>query len=146
MSALVIGANEQAAIKAAIDRARRHPVTREEIMRLAVAPSKFHVTLADRAGKRTTSSEHVLLPVGHRLSISFEEQPNAGLCLHISISHRGALPNPWAAEMIAKECGIPFSVGDADGHPGVKIWIEDFIEEGQEVGKAINLLYPMERT
>jgi hypothetical protein len=140
MTTLVIGAPEHAAIQAAIARARQHPVPRAEFERLGV-PDKFHVTLADRVGKRVTSSEHVILPNGYRLSISFEEQPTAGLCIHISISVRGTLPNPWAAEMIAKECGIPFS---PDGSSGVHIWVEDFIA-GAEVGKAINMVHKVQQ-
>jgi hypothetical protein len=136
---LVIGPTEQAAIKAAIERARQHPVTRAEIMQLRV-PDKFHVTLADRAGKRRSASEHVELPMGYLVAISFEDQPNAGLCIHVSISVSGALPNPWAAEMIAKECGIPFKTGEPHG---IHVWIEDYCIEGVEAGKAVNMVHPV---
>jgi hypothetical protein len=140
---LVIDEKAQAAIKAAIERARLCPISAAEIKRLAI-PDKFHVTLADRAGKRITSSQHVELQNGYRLSIGFEEQP-MGLCIHISISMNGRPPNPWAAEMIAKECGIPFSLQSERPSPDIMTWIEDFIE-GDEVGHAVNMVYRLPTT
>jgi hypothetical protein len=137
MTALIIGPSERAVIKAAIERARRCPINAAEVARLAV-PDKFHVTIEDRVGKRTTSSQHVVLPNGYFLAICFEDQPDAGLCIHISISVRGGLPNPWAAEMIATACGVPFR---PHANSDVHFWIEDFEEEGGRIGKAINMIY-----
>jgi hypothetical protein len=107
--ALLIGPTEQAAINAAIERARARPIAFETVKAQAIE-HKDMVTLADRKksiGDARPQSEHVLLPIGYRAAISFEYQP-FGLVRHLSVSvdTPGRVPNQPAMEMIAKAFGF----------------------------------------
>ena len=102
MPTLWISAQEKAAIEAAMHRAR------------------------------TNVSEQILIPIGYRAAISFEESQD-GVFLHLSISVNQAgsreLPGPQAIRDIAYEFGIEFpTVG--------KVWTEE-----DETGRlAVNIL------
>jgi hypothetical protein len=132
---LAIGEKERAAIKAAIERAAKRPITKEMLAAFHVKDAGAHLTLEMRKQQfgadwdKRPKSEFVNLPVGYLAAISFEEQP-IGLCRHLSISvdKPGALPNPAAVEMIMKEFGCD--------HLLAAPWIEEF-EPGHE---AINIV------
>lgn len=146
MRPLIIGPEEKTAIKSAIDRARSHPLSIDDVVRLKV-PDKDHVTLADRRPEHDrVQSEHVALPFGYHVAISFEQQP-AGMCLHLSISveRRHKLPHPAAMAMIFNEC---LSVVVGAGHDLTTVlptdgqtWVEEFLIDGQPGGLAINAVY-----
>jgi len=138
--ALVIREQERAAIKAAIERAAEHPITLAMLEALQIKDAGAHLTLEMRKKQfgadwdKRPKSEFVDLPVGFRAAISFEEQP-VGLCRHLSISvdKPGALPNPAAVGMIAKEFGCEHAVAAP--------WIEEF-EPGHEAVNIIALSSP----
>src|SRR5262245_48829470 len=134
MGVLVISEVEQATIRAALERAAKHPIPLD-VIKASAAPDKVHVKLEDRKAKalKRPQSENVLLPIGYRAAISFEQQP-MGLCKHLSISvgRPGYLPSPEAVKAIAREFGMIWP------NVGVHLWIEEF-EPGHD---AINLLAP----
>lgn len=140
MRPLIISDAIKGDIRAAVERARSHPLAVADVMRLAV-PTKNTVTLADRRPEHDRpQSEHVAIPFGYHLAVSFEEQP-AGMCLHLSVSverkHKG--PNPFAFDMIAGECleACGAQVAPRDG----KLWLEEFLLDGKPGGLAINAVY-----
>lgn len=135
MRALIIGDEERAAIRAAIDHAAAHPISLETIKRLRVTiPQGRDLALADRPKDfKRPESEHVYLPGGYRASISFEQQP-IGLCRHLSVSvdTPGRVPNMLAVGMIAEAFGF---VAGMDR----KIWVEEF-DPGHH---AVNVVEPV---
>jgi hypothetical protein len=148
MRALIIRAEEQAAIKAAIERARARPVRVADVVRLAV-PDTDTVTLADRRPEHDRPpSQHVPLPGGFHLAISFEEQP-AGMCLHLSVSieRKHVLPNPYAVGLLVQEC-LRAAGQQPDDDLLVALapdrgrsWVEEFLVDGKPGGLAVNVLY-----
>lgn len=123
--ALLITERERALIKAAIERAAKHPVSFEQMKAMNIKAADTHLTLEMRAKelgpdwRRQPESEFVPLPIGFLAAISFEHQP-IGLCRHLSISvdRPGALPNPEAVKMIMEEFGCTHAVAAP--------WIEEF--------------------
>lgn len=141
MRPLIITVDEKAAIKAAIERARARPLRYADLMRLAI-PDKAMVTLADRGPEHDRPpSQHVAIPFGFHLAISFEEQP-AGLTLHLSVSVEAIdkAPSPHAMAMICGECleavGHPEQAPYPDRH-----WLEEFLVDGKPGGIAVNVVY-----
>jgi hypothetical protein len=98
MKILAITPEVQAAIQALIEHARANPVNCRRIVR----------TLSDEFLAVGNDPAFVIeIPVGFRVVFSFEEQPKAGLCRHISISQRkGKLPPPEAVKTICLEFGF----------------------------------------
>jgi hypothetical protein len=143
---LMIRADEKAAIKAAIERARAKPITPEQVQKLAISNQMAtKVTLADRRPEHERPpSEYVAIPYGYFLAISFEQQP-AGLCLHLSMSVevKNKLPNPAAIALMTDECLAVLGIGSIrDVAPkGGHTWIEEFAIDGQPGGLAFNVLY-----
>lgn len=128
--ALVINAEVRARINAAVEAARRSPITKEVIEKLSVPLTK-RIALADRpAGFDRPPSQHVEIEHGYRASLSFEEQP-CGLCRHLSVSvdNPGMLPNIASFDVIAKLFGM--SRDDS-----LAIWMEEW-RPGHD---AINLV------
>src|SRR3954451_817074 len=79
---LFIGPQEQTALRLAVEAARKNPVPIAEIMQYKIPQAAFMVELSDRKGTPPgRHSQHVLLPIGYRVSISFEEQPAASACI-----------------------------------------------------------------
>jgi hypothetical protein len=118
-------------IKAAVERARRHPLDIDTIKQHA-SPIEAKLKFADRKpGIERPSSEHVGLPFGFRAAFSFEQQP-VGLCLHMSLSapDKGKVPRPEAVSMILQALGFD---PDITHHHG---WLEEF-EPGHD---AVNVL------
>lgn len=136
--ALVIGAAEDAAIKKAIETARDTPVPMGLLKQMAVTPKKpGHITLADRKPEHwRPPSTQVEIPFGYRAAISFEEHPG-GLCRHLSVSVNtpGAMPNPYAFQMIAEAFGIKWPP-----ESNASVWVEE-IDPGHG---AINIVVPDE--
>jgi len=137
MRALIIGPEQIAAIEAAIERAKTHPIGPREIATAAFkAQGKHRLKLSDREPgfERSEASENVMLPRGYRVAISFEAQPS-GLCRHLSVSidRPGKLPSVEAVKMIAEAFGFPRFPPDP-GH----IWLEEF-DPGHEAVNVVQL-------
>ena len=138
MRALLIDDDLRAACRAAMDRARKRPITSETLDVLAsqVPQGKPNLALADLPpGFKRPRSEHVEIPMGYRAAISFEEQP-VGLCKHISVSvdKPGSLPNIPAFTEICALFDVKFVVG------GGRFWIEEFAPGHS----AVNFVCPAE--
>jgi hypothetical protein len=134
---LFIGPDEQAALNAAVERARAKPLTIQQVMQGAkgMDQSTDVLTLADRKGKpEPRHPQQVELPVGYRVSISIEEQP-AGICLHLSMSSsaRGKVPHPDAVRMVLEAVGIGLDRAR-------RVWLEEFLIDGKPGGYAVNVV------
>lgn len=123
---LIIGPEQQDAIDLAVATARLHPVPWSVLQSGALSDPGPALALADRPdGWQRPPSQHVMIPIGYHIAISFEEQP-AGLCRHLSVSienpnPRYPLPYPIAVAQLAKACGFrhwPPSPG--------RVWREEF--------------------
>jgi hypothetical protein len=146
---LKIGPEEITALNDAMARARARPVTIQEIMKVAGAFDHFTdtVTLADRARipRLERLAQHVALPVGYQVSISFEEQP-AGMCLHLSMSSGapGKVPGPEPVSMVLAAIGMGGGLQEVLNQHGGRIWFEDFLIDGRPGGRAVNVVVVME--
>jgi hypothetical protein len=142
--ALAIGPVEKADIARAIELARRNPMPRELCEALRhLTPSNGRLTLDMRREQlpKRTVPQTVLIPFGFRCNLTFEDQPEAGLCRHLSISIDDntndppgtiRVPHPLAVQMIANEFGLP----------GPFVEYAHFWQEEYEPGKyAINLVW-----
>ena len=80
----------------------------------------------------TNRAVSVLIPMGYRAAISFEQQP-AGLIRHLSVSvdTPGALPNPIAVNFVLQAFGF-----DAIEAGTSRIWTEEF----QPGHSAVNIV------
>jgi hypothetical protein len=137
---LLIGEVEANAIRAAIVRARKKPIPWSVLREhLPDNQQTDTITLADRGKLPPRKPEHVLLPLGYRLSVTFEEQP-AGLCLHLSMSspQPGKLPHPAAFAVVLNATGLNIKEAPA------RVWIEDFLIGGKPGGKAFNAVLVVE--
>jgi hypothetical protein len=133
---IIVGETERAALRAAMARARTHPVPWEVLKRV----------IAEREGSDTVRIEHrpsehgrqptefVDLPFGYVVAISFEEQP-AGLCLHVSVSGPWprVAPNMMVCAMIFNALDVP---AEAD-----HVWTEEFLIDGKPGGRAFNVVW-----
>jgi hypothetical protein len=135
MAVLLIGQREKAAIRTAVERARKRPVPFDWVRQHALEDRPV-LKLADRKPgyRRTIEPQNVLIPYGYRAAVSFEEQP-AGMCMHLSISVERPDPkwNPSvpAVTMIAQEFGIsPNAMNEGS------VWLEEY-EPGRH---AVNIL------
>ena len=119
--ALIIGPETQTKIDAAITRARAKPPLSTDALRAGAVEGDV-IKLSDRKPgfERGHASENVLIPVGYRAAISFEQQP-PGLCRHLSVSvdAPGMAPSEPAILMIAEAFGMRLP------GPGA-VWIEEF--------------------
>jgi hypothetical protein len=138
MRALLLNAEVCHAIAAAVAAARAAPVSWETFKRIAegIPQDTASLSLADRPpGFQRPQSQNVMIPIGFRAAISFEDQP-AGLVRHLSISledaRPGAVPNIPSILAIAKAFG--FRVEERESIE--RLWTEEY-----EPGKwAVNLL------
>jgi hypothetical protein len=124
--ALIIDDKVQAAINAALADARRQPMSLDEVKRIAVPNQDvLKLDLKDRApnaAQRAHEPTSVLIPIGYRASVSFEQQP-VGLCVHLSISvdRPGWMPSRESVDMIAGAFGLKMPL---DGKS--EVWLEEF--------------------
>lgn len=121
MRVLVIGPEDQANIKAAVDLARASPMSAETLQKFKDIKPKEVLHLEDRAGMPNVERVrgHVQFSFGYNAVVTFEDQPQFGLCMHLSISvdKVGALPDVHAVHMIGEVFGI---------HMPLHIWLEEF--------------------
>lgn len=138
MRALLIDAEVLRRVQAAMARARAKPIPLE-IVQAAKLPDqgKSYITLEER---RSTDhvrpqAEHVEIPVGYRLSISYEHQP-VGLVAHFSISVDavGKLPHQEAVRGLLALTGY-------DMRMAVSQWIEEFTVDDELCGLAVNFVF-----
>jgi hypothetical protein len=121
--AIIVGETQRTELKAAVSRARAHPVRYEELNQTTTA--------------RDASAEIVKLPFGYMVAIAFEEQP-AGLCLHISVS------GPWPRvppNMVV--CAMVFSALDLAPEAD-DVWTEELLIEGNPNSRVFNALWVIE--
>jgi hypothetical protein len=136
MRALIITSEIRAQIAAAVARAEAKPIPFSVLREGALREEVKHLKLIDRKpGFERPPSEHLLIPIGYRASISIEEQP-AGFCRHLSISvdQPGKLPSVEAVKMIAEAYGIK----EWD-----KVWFEEF-DPGHSAINILELYQPRE--
>lgn len=140
MSVFVLTPDDQDRLKEAKRLAVANPISADAIAGIAAAA----VTDADGVvrGERPDDApgpQHVDLPMGWRVAISCEEQP-IGLCLHVSMSSPTpdkTLPRKEALAMVLDAVGA--------GKP-LKVWLEDFTEDGEVAGRAVNVVTRLHRT
>lgn len=117
---LFIGTRELNQIARAIARARaKPPYDYRDLGPSAMVIGNSPVsTLENTKGQKLYPGIPVSIPLGYRVSVSFEIQPG-GLCRHIAISvdEPGKLPHQAAIEQIARAFGIP-EIANA--------WLEEF--------------------
>jgi len=140
MTAFMFGPKEKAALQAAQEQARQNPITAEIVNRgYNIGEFNGDLSLADRTelAKRGTpamrpSSEHVMLPNGFSVAITYEDQP-CGMCLHMSMSSpkRGKVPTPEAVTLVLDALGLARPIDECEA-----VWLEEF-EPGR---KAVNVL------
>jgi hypothetical protein len=140
MAILLLGNEEKVAIDRAIKRARKRPLPFDLGRRMAL-PDQFTVKLADRRPGAPSREQHhrpeqVLIPIGYRAMVSFEEQP-AGMCMHLSISVErddpSKMPSVEAVAMIAEAFGIIPAEA--------KVWLEEY-EPGRHAVNIVKLVTP----
>lgn len=136
MSILIIDEAGQAAITAALERARENAIPWEKLKEGGGTYKKV-VTLADRNPNfKKPESEHIMLGT-YRASISFEHQPS-GLYRHLSVSSRnaGRVPGLEVMKMVAEEFGFRnFPPRPDEG----QVWLEEF-DKGHHAVNALELV------
>lgn len=127
MSVLIMNAENDAAIRAAVKAARKAPLPWEELQVIADSPPTDHLDLADRKDgveelRRKYPSQHVVLGTYH-CAISFEQQP-AGLFRHLSVSsaNKSKVPGMEVMTVIAEAFGFS---SFPPSRPN-RIWAEEF--------------------
>jgi hypothetical protein len=128
---IIVGEAECAALKAAMARARAHPVPWDLLKSSATerdATSTGRVEGLPLAHERPTA-EFVNLPFGYVAAISFEEQA-VGMCLHVSVSGPWprVAPNMVVCAMIFNALDVPAEADD--------VWMEELWIEGNPGGRA----------
>jgi hypothetical protein len=128
MTALMIGAEEHAALDALKRLAAEHPV---DVRALTVALALPGVKAAHMA-QMTRQSVH--LPADFLVTLSIETGQPVGTCRHMSMSvgHPDRLPSPHAVWLVAEVLGFWGSLADC------AVW-----EEALTQGAAINLVQPI---
>jgi hypothetical protein len=133
---IIVGETERAALKAAMARARTHPVPWEVLKRgITEHDGTDTVRVEDQPpAHERPPPEFVDLPFGYVVAISFEEQP-AGVCLHVSVS------GPWpkvAPNMVV--CAMIFNALDVPAEAD-HVWTEEFLIDGKPGGRAFNVVW-----
>jgi len=141
MAVLLIDSKVKADIAKAMHLARKRVVPLDYIRRVAFDnQGAASMKLGDRQPGYSRPPEYrsqqVLIPVGYRAAVSYEEQP-AGIALHLSISVERAdpkwMPSPQSVTAIAAEFGIDETMLQAEA---AAIWTEEY-----EPGRfAVNML------
>lgn len=141
MRVLVLSAEKQDELKAAVERAAAKPIPIEVVAAGAVERPTTELKLADRKpGFSRPLSEAVMIPHGYMVAFSVEEQPG-GLCNHLSVSvdKPGMLPSPDAVAMIADACGMEFEQNIERGT--VMVWLEEF-DPGHQAVNVVTVREP----
>jgi hypothetical protein len=153
MRMLMISPDTVAHARTAIAKARMNPVSAEEV-------AEFGTNKPLRGGvlKRTrrdiesllSHTETIQISDGYTACITFEHQPDGGLCRHLSISVDGApgtMPNPHAVRAIALL--FEFELTDAAEvtnkfqllQGADSVWIEEF-RPGKRAINVLQLVRP----
>jgi hypothetical protein len=138
---ITVGETERSELKAAMARARAHPVPWEVLKRRITEQDgshRGHVEDQPFAHERPPA-EFVDLPFGYVVAISFEEQP-VGMCLHVSVS------GPWprvAPNMVV--CATIFNALDVPDEAD-DVWIEELLIDGRPGGRVFNATWLVEPT
>jgi hypothetical protein len=120
-------------IDAAIARARAKPTSAETVTATAVAvDDTIHLSDLPPDFKSTLNPECVAFPFGYIACITFEMQPEAGLCRHLSVSREGGALEQSALVAICTLFGFQ------RGH--ITMWEEEF-RPGEF---AVNFVQPVE--
>ncbi len=136
---IIVGETERAELKAAVARARAHPMPWEVLKRSITerdATNTGHVDDQPLAYERP-SAEFVDLPFGYVVAISFEKQP-AGMCLHVSVSGPWprVAPNMVVCAMIFNALDVPAEADD--------VGTEELLIDGEPGGRAFNVVWLVE--
>lgn len=120
---LVLGPPQLAAIKAALAAARKTPVALRDGLSVDAGDKIQHHTLAladQNDAHHLAPTYDVLIPVGYRMALCFEEQPD-GLALHVSVSvdERGKMPAYAAVRALLEAAGLEWATWHAS-------WLEEF--------------------
>jgi hypothetical protein len=152
---ITVGERERSKLKAAMARARAHPVP-WEVLKRGIAeqdgPNTGHVEgqpLAHECGP----AEFVDLPFGYVVAILFEEQP-AGMYLHVSVSGPWprVAPNMVVCAMIFNALDVPDEAEDAwteelsiDGKPGGRVFNATWLVEPAQPSGSLTMFEAMRR-
>ena len=134
---ITVGESERSELKAAMVRARAHPVP-WEVLKCRIAEQDGTNTEHVEANPLAPEpAEFVALPFGYVVAISFEEQP-AGMCLHVSVS------GPWprvAPNMVV--CAMIFNALDVPDE-AEDVWTEELLIDGKPGGRVFNATWLVE--
>jgi len=136
---ITVGETERSELKAAMARARAHPVP-WEVLKHGITEQNGtntgHVEDQPLAHERPPA-EFVDLPFGYVVAISFEEQP-AGMCLHVSVSGPWprVAPNMVVCAMIFNALNVPDEAED--------VWTEELLIDGKPGGRVFNATWLVE--
>ncbi len=136
---ITVGESERSELKAAMTRARAHPVPWEVLKRRITkqeGTNTGHVEDQPLAHEGPPA-EFVDLPFGYVVAISFEEQP-AGVCLHLSVSGPWpkVAPNMVVCAMIFHALDLPEEAED--------VWTEELFIDGKQGGRVLNATWLVE--
>ena len=137
--AIIINKTTRSELRAAMARAREHPVPWEELKRRITEQDRPDMRHVKDHAHGHPSAEFVDLPFGYVVAISFEEQP-AGMCLHVSVS------GPWprvAPNMVV--CAMIFSALDVPAEAD-DVWTEEFLIDSKPGGRTLNVVWLVEPT
>jgi hypothetical protein len=128
--AIIVGETERAELKAAMARARAHPVPGEVLKRRITEPDGTNTGHVEKG-------EFVDLPFGYVVAMSFEEQP-AGVCLHVSVSGPWprVAPNMTVCAMIFSALDVPAEADD--------VWTEELLIDGKPGGRTVDAVWLVE--
>jgi hypothetical protein len=121
--AIIVGETQRTELKAAMLRARAHPMPWEELNQTTIG--------------RDAPAEIVKLPFGYVVAITFEEQ-SAGMCLHISVSGQWPRVPP---NMVV--CAMVFSALDLAPEAD-DVWTDELSIEGNPNCRVFHALWVIE--
>jgi hypothetical protein len=127
---IAVGETERSELKAAVARARAHPVPWEVLKRRITEQDGTNTAHVEGKPLAHEPAEFVDLPFGYVVAISFEEQP-AGICLHVSVSGPWpkVAPNMMVCAMIFNALDVPNDAED--------VWTEELLIEGRPNGRVL---------
>jgi hypothetical protein len=134
--AIIVGEAERAKLKAALVRARAHPVPWEKLKH---STTSQNATNTGHEAHDCPPAEFVNLPFGYVVAVSFEQQP-AGMCLHISVSGSWprVAPNMTVCAMVFSALDLPAEAND--------VWTEELLLDGELGGRTVNAVWLVEPT